>query len=398
MKVDVAIIGGGILGCATAYRLIDHPSVRRLVILEKESSLALHQTGRNSGVIHSGIYYRPGSQKAENCRLGRRQLIEFCERENIPFELCGKVIVATSEDELPRLRSISQRGIENGIDGTPIGLDRLRELEPNVSGLAAIHVPDAGIIDFSAVCRRLAQRCEERGFEIRTNARVIGMSQRTNSTVVQTSDGDFEADVVVNCAGLYSDRIANMSGASLEFKIIPFRGIYYELRPESRYLCNNLIYPVPDPSYPFLGIHFTRMMDGRVECGPNAVIATGREGYTFASGSLKDILEYVGFPGFQRLSLKHWRKGLKEIVRTASKRVYLKEARRLIPALTNKDIVPCRSGIRAQAVARTGELVDDFVIIESKSVINVCNAPSPAATAALRIGQLLGERVSDRLG
>lgn len=398
MKVDVAIIGGGILGCATAYRLIDHPSVRRLVILEKELSLALHQTGRNSGVIHSGIYYRPGSQKAENCRLGRRQLIEFCERENIPFELCGKVIVATSEDELPRLRSISQRGIENGIDGTPIGLDRLRELEPNVSGLAAIHVPDAGIIDFSAVCRRLAQLCEERGFEIRTNARVIGMSQRTNSTVVQTSDGDFEADVVVNCAGLYSDRIAKMSGASLEFKIIPFRGIYYELRPESRYLCNNLIYPVPDPSYPFLGIHFTRMMDGRVECGPNAVIATGREGYTFASGSLKDILEYVGFPGFQRLSLKHWRKGLKEIVRTASKRVYLKEARRLIPALTNKDIVPCRSGIRAQAVARTGELVDDFVIIESKSAINVCNAPSPAATAALRIGQLLGERVSDRLG
>ncbi|MCZ6758420.1 MAG: L-2-hydroxyglutarate oxidase, partial [Bacteroidetes bacterium] len=290
MKVDVAIIGGGILGCATAYRLIDHPSVRRLVILEKESSLALHQTGRNSGVIHSGIYYRPGSQKAENCRLGRRQLIEFCEGENIPFELCGKVIVATSEDELPRLRAISQRGIENGIVGTPIGLDRLRELEPNVSGLAAIHVPDAGIIDFSAVCRRLAQRCEERGFAIRTNARVVGMSQRTDSTVVQTSDGDFDADVVVNCAGLYSDRIAKMSGASLEIKIIPFRGIYYELRPESRYLCNNLIYPVPDPSYPFLGIHFTRMKDGRVECGPNAVIASGREGYSFASGSLKDTL------------------------------------------------------------------------------------------------------------
>ncbi len=261
MKVDVAIIGGGILGCATAFRLIGRPSVDRLVILEKESSLASHQTGRNSGVIHSGIYYQPGSQKAENCRIGRKQLIEFCKKEDIPFELCGKVIVATSEEELPRLKAILDRGIQNGIKCRLIDVDRLRELEPYANGLAAIHVPDAGIIEFPAVCNRLAERCTERGFEVRTDTQVFGMTRRANSTVVHTSSGDVEADVVVNCAGLYSDRVAEMSGAAPDMKIIPFRGIFYELRPEARHLCNNLIYPVPDPSYPFLGIHFTRMMD-----------------------------------------------------------------------------------------------------------------------------------------
>ncbi|GMQ81151.1 MAG: L-2-hydroxyglutarate oxidase [Rhodothermia bacterium] len=397
MKVDVAIIGGGILGCATAFRLIGRPSVDRLVILEKEPSLALHQTGRNSGVIHSGIYYQPGSQKAENCRIGREQLIEFCEKENVPFEICGKVIVATSENELPRLKAILDRGNRNGINCSPIEVERLRELEPNANGLAAIHVPDAGIIDFSAVCNRLAKCCTERGFEIRTDTRVVRMTRRPDSTIVHTSSGDIEADVVVNCAGLHSDRVAQMSGATPDIKIIPFRGIFYELRPQARYLCNNLIYPVPDPSYSFLGIHFTRTMDGRVECGPNAVMATGREGYSFASGSLKDSLEYLGFPGFRRMSLKHWKKGIMEIVRTASKRAYLGEARRLIPTLTANDVIPCRSGIRAQAVSLAGDLVDDFVIIESRAVINVCNAPSPAATAALRIGQVISERVLERL-
>lgn len=397
MKVDVAIIGGGIVGCATAFRLIGSPSVDRLVILEKESSLASHQSGRNSGVIHSGIYYQPGSQKAENCRVGREQLIQFCEEENIPFEICGKVIVATSEDELPLLKAILDRGIRNGIKCRFIDVDRLRELEPNAHGIAAIHVIETGIIDFTAVCFRLAERCVEQGFEIRTHTQVIGMTHGAKSTIVHTSSGDVEADVVVNCAGLHSDRIAQMSGAAPDMKIIPFRGIYHELRPEVRHLCTNLIYPVPDPSYPFLGIHFTRMLDGRVECGPNAVMATGREGYSFASGSLKDSWEYVGFPGFRRMSVRHWKKGMMEIVRTASKRAFLAEARRLIPTLEANDMVPCRSGIRAQAVSSNGDMVDDFVIIDSKTVVNVCNAPSPAATAALRIGQVISQRVLGRL-
>ena len=397
MKVDVAIIGGGIVGCATAFRLIGRPSVDRLVILEKESSLASHQSGRNSGVIHSGIYYRPGSQKAENCRVGRKQLIEFCEEENIPFKICGKVIVATSEDELPLLKAILDRGIQNGIKCRFIDVDRLRELEPNANGIAAIHVMETGIIEFPAVCFRLAERCMEQGFEIRTHTQVIGMTHGAKSTIVHTSSGDVEADVVVNCAGLHSDRIAQMSGAAPDMKIIPFRGIYHELRPEARHLCTNLIYPVPDPSYPFLGIHFTRMLDGRVECGPNAVMATGREGYSFASGSLKDSWEYVGFPGFRRMSVRHWKKGMMEIVRTTSKRAFLAEARRLIPTLEANDMVPCRSGIRAQAVSSNGDMVDDFVIIDSKTVVNVCNAPSPAATAALRIGQVISQRVLGRL-
>ncbi len=397
MKYDVAVVGGGIVGCATAYRLMDSPSVNHLIILEKESELATHQTGRNSGVIHSGIYYRPGSLRAENCRVGRRQLIEFCEHEDVPYEICGKVIVATSDAEIERLRAILERGVQNGINCGPIDPERLRELEPYVSGIAAINVPDAGIVDFRSVCMRLALRIQERDFDIRTGSQVIQIESQSDSVLLQTATESFEARVVVNCAGLYADRVAELSGAAPDHQIVPFRGVYYELREEARYLCQNLVYPVPDPVYPFLGVHFTRMIDGRVECGPNAVLATGREGYSISESSLKDMAEYIGFRGFRRLVLKNWKQGFAEMVRTVSKKRYLHALQRLIPSVTESDLIPRRSGIRAQAVGRDGQMIDDFLIVEAGRVINVCNAPSPAATASLRIAQTIAERVVERL-
>ncbi len=396
MKYDVAIIGGGILGCATAYRLADNPAIRKLIVIEKESDLGTHQTGRNSGVIHSGIYYTPGSQKAENCRVGRRQLLEFCDREGIDYEICGKVIVAVSDDEITRLHAILQRGVQNGIRCNPVDPDELAELEPHVRGIAGIRVPDAGIIDFRSVCLRLADLVRERDHEILTNAEVIAIEPRSDHSVVQTSAGEIEATLVVNCAGLYSDRIARMAGEEPTFQIIPFRGVYYELREEARHLCNNLIYPVPDPDYPFLGVHFTRMLDGRVECGPNAVLATGREGYSLIPVEMKDMMEILRFRGFWTMVRKHWRQGIAEMAKTLSKKRYLRALQRLVPSITQDDIVRSRSGIRAQALDRNGELVDDFLIIESDRVVNVCNAPSPAATAGLRIGQLICERVASR--
>ena len=397
MKYDVAIIGGGIIGCATAYRLLSEPYVNRLILLEKESELASHQSGRNSGVIHSGIYYRPGSRKAENCRIGRRQLVEFCDREGIPFDICGKVIVATTKAEIPRLQELLTRGVQNGINCGPIDPDRIREIEPHVSGIAAIRVPDAGIVDYRAVCQRLAELVVEGGFEIRTDTEVTGIESRDDSAVIKSADAEWEADLVINCAGLQSDRVARLSGATPDFKIIPFRGIYYELREDSRYLCRHLVYPVPDPRYPFLGVHFTRMIDGRVECGPNAVLATGREGYSMSKSSLRDMGEMLGFRGFHKLMARNWRQGVIEVGRTVSKRRYLKALQRLIPAISEVDLIPCRSGIRAQAVDRSGEMIDDFLTVESGRVINVCNAPSPAATASLRIAQTILEGVQDRL-
>ncbi|MCH8276556.1 MAG: L-2-hydroxyglutarate oxidase [Bacteroidetes bacterium] len=396
MKYDVAIIGGGILGCATAYRLADNPAIRKLIVIEKESDLGTHQTGRNSGVIHSGIYYTPGSQKAENCRVGRRQLLEFCDREGIDYEICGKVIVAVSDDEITRLHAILQRGVQNGIRCNPVDPDELAELEPHVRGIAGIRVPDTGIIDFRSVCLRLADRVRDRDHRILTNAEVIAIEPRSDHSVVQTSAGEIEATLVVNCAGLHSDRIARMAGEEPAFQIIPFRGVYYELREEARHLCNNLIYPVPDPNYPFLGVHFTRMLDGRVECGPNAVLATGREAYSLIPVEMKDMIEILRFRGFRKMVGKHWRQGIAEMAKTLSKKRYLRALQRLVPSITQDDIVRSRSGIRAQALDRNGELVDDFLIIESDRVVNVCNAPSPAATAGLRIGQLICERVASR--
>jgi len=396
---DVAIIGGGIVGLATAYRLTEQYPDLSITVLEKEDEVAAHQTGHNSGVIHSGVFYTPGSLKAENCREGKRALVEFCEREGVDYEMCGKVVVAAEESEVPELERIEKKGHANDVECTRIGPERMRELEPHVRGVDALHVPGAGIVDYAGVARALADRLTDRGHPVRTWAEVIDLHVESDHAAVVSTGGDVRARHVINCAGLYADRIAEMSGQEgLNVQIVPFRGEYYELVPERRTLCRNLIYPVPDPNFPFLGVHFTRMVDGRVECGPSAVLAFAREGYHLTDvdwGELWDILTY---PGVQRLSTQHWRKGLRELLQSMSKRVYLQAARHLIPEVQMEDFVKARAGVRAQAVHPDGSLEDDFLIMETDRVVNVINAASPAATSALNIGSLVVQNhLADRL-
>jgi L-2-hydroxyglutarate oxidase len=396
-STDVAVIGGGIVGLAAAYQLTrEHPG-RRVVVLEKELELAHHQTGHNSGVLHSGIYYKPGSLKAINCRAGKGAMEAFCAAEGIAYEICGKVIVAVDDSELPALERIYERGRANGVECALIDRDRLAELEPHAAGVRGIHVPETGIVNYQQVCQRLAERIRERDGEILTATRVTGMSSNGRGVVLSSTAGDVEALQVVNCAGLYCDRVTAMSGATPGAKIIPFRGEYYALRPEAHHLCRNLIYPVPDPNFPFLGVHFTRMIDGGVECGPNAVLALAREGYRKTDVNLRDLAESLTYPGFLRMAAKYWRMGLGEIWRSLSKRAFVKALQRLLPAIRAEDLEPAPAGVRAQAVTRDGSLVDDFLIQETECVINVGNAPSPGATASLNIGKLIVERLSPRL-
>lgn len=393
-SADVAIIGGGIVGLATAYQLSKQFPDKKIVLLEKEAGLAEHQTGRNSGVIHSGIYYKPGSLKAVNCREGRQALIQFCEQEGVAHEICGKVIVAIEESELPRLESIYERGKANGVACEVIGPERLHELEPHAAGIRAIHVPEAGIVDYKGVCRRLADLVERAGGTIRTNARVTALKPDSQATVVVSEAGEFAAKYIVNCAGLYCDRLTEMSGVKPNAKIVPFRGEYYELVPQAAYLCRNLIYPVPDPAFPFLGVHFTRMALGGVECGPNAVLAFAREGYHLGDVNVRDLAESLTYPGFLRMAARHWKMGLGELWRSISKGAFVKSLKRLIPEIRSEHLHRSPAGVRAQALARDGSLVDDFAIQESERVVNVLNAPSPAATASLNIGRLIVERLA----
>ena len=395
-STDVLIVGGGIVGLATAYHLTrDYPQ-RRVTIVEKESQLAQHQTGHNSGVLHSGIYYKPGSLRAINCRAGKAAMEQFCAAEGIPYDICGKVIVAVAADELPALARIFERGQANGVKCEMIERARLKELEPYSAGIQAIHVPEAGIVDFPAVCRRLAERIQERGGQIVCEARAGRMIPNHDTIIVETLAGEFDAKYVVTCAGLQSDRVARKSGQQVDSKIVPFRGEYFELTPEARYLCRNLIYPVPDPNFPFLGVHFTRLIHGGVECGPNAVLAFAREGYRKSDFSFADTMETLTFPGFLRLARKYWRTGLGEMWRSFSKRAFVRALQRLVPEIREEHLAPAGSGVRAQAVARDGTMVDDFLILESERVINVCNAPSPAATASLNIGRLIAEKLATR--
>jgi L-2-hydroxyglutarate oxidase len=396
MQYNVAIVGGGIVGLATAYHLAQQYPGQSLVVLEKESDIATHQTGRNSGVIHSGIYYAPGSLKAENCREGKRRLVAFCEREGVAYEMCGKVIVAVTEAERPRLHAIYQRGQENRIACELIGPERLHELEPHTMGVEAIHVPEAGIADYVGVSRRLAEIIREKGHVILTNAEVRGMAISGSGIVLETAAGEVEARYVVNCAGLYADRVAQMSGQQTKVQVVPFRGEYFELKPRARHLCRNLIYPVPDPAFPFLGVHFTRMIDGRVECGPSAVLAFAREGYTLGTIHWRELAEILRYRGFARLALRHWRKGLTEIGQSMSQRVYLKALRHLIPGITLSDLQPAPAGVRAQALTPQGAMVQDFLIVETERVVNVINAASPAATASLNVGEHIAERLAVR--
>jgi L-2-hydroxyglutarate oxidase len=396
-SADIAIIGGGIVGLATAYQLTRQHPGRRVVVLEKEPDLGHHQTGHNSGVLHSGIYYKPGSLKAINCRAGKKAMEEFCAAEGIAHEICGKVIVAVDAAELPALERIYERGQANGVNCALIDQDRLAELEPHAAGVRAIHVPEAGIVDYRQVCQRLAERVREREGELLTSTRVTGMRNNGAGVVLTTTAGDLAARLVVNCAGLHCDRVTAMSGAKPGAKIVPFRGEYFALKPEAHYLCKNLIYPVPDPNFPFLGVHFTRMIDGSVECGPNAVLAFAREGYRKTDLNLADLAESLTYPGFLRMAAKYWRMGLGEIWRSISKGAFVKALQRLLPEIRAEHLAPAPAGVRAQAVSRDGGLVDDFLIEETDRVINLGNAPSPAATASLKIAERIVERLSPRL-
>lgn len=397
MKFDVAIVGAGIVGLATAYQLVNSYPDLAVVVLDKEGQIAAHQTGRNSGVIHSGIYYRPGSLKARNCREGKRALVDFCKREGIAHEMCGKVIVAVSEKEREGLHAILKRGRENDVACELIDADRLKELEPYTNGIEAIHVPEAGIVDYKGVARRLADIVVGRGHTLTLNAELHAIIPDGDEVVLQTTAGDISAKHVVTCAGLYADRVATLSGQDPEMQIVPFRGEYFELKPEARRLCNDLIYPVPDPAFPFLGVHFTRMFDRRIECGPNAVLAFAREGYRFGDVNLAELRETLTYPGFIRLARRHWKKEIFEIWRSLSKAAFVKTLQRLVPEVTAADLEESPSGVRAQAVLPDGQLADDFVIKESKRVLNVCNAPSPAATSCLKIGEEIVGRLSRQL-
>ena len=385
--VDVVIAGGGIIGLATAWQLVQQYPDKRVVLLEKDAAVASHQTGRNSGVIHSGIYYKPGSLRAENCRQGKRALEAFCDQHGVSWQRTGKVIVATHPSEQPTLQSIYERGQQNGVECEMIGKERLAELEPHVRGVQAIHVPGAGIVDYPGVCTTLATLLQKREVEIRLHTRVTAMRQTTDSVEVQTENGSVRAAQVINCTGLYSDRVAKMSGQQMQEQIVPFRGEYFTLKPEAAHLCQSLIYPVPDPQFPFLGVHFTRMIEGGVECGPNAVLALSREGYTWSHVNLRDLAESLSYRGFRRLALKYWRTGLGEIHRSLSRKAFVRALQRLVPEIQVEHLEVAPAGVRAQALAPSGNLVDDFLVLRHQRVLNVCNAPSPAATASLNIGR-----------
>jgi L-2-hydroxyglutarate oxidase LhgO len=396
LEYDLAVVGGGIVGLATAYQFGQRFPGRRVVVLEKEPHIAQHQTGHNSGVIHSGIYYKPGSPRALNCRAGKKMMEEFCASEGISHEICGKVIVAIDERELPALERVYERGQANGVRCEMIGPERLRELEPHAAGVRAIHVPETGIVDYRKVCSRLADRICEREGEIHTGARVVGMTTGLENVIVHSTAGDVRARFVITCAGLQCDRVTALSGQDLDAKIVPFRGEYYALKPVAHHLCRNLIYPVPDPKFPFLGVHFTRMVRGGIECGPNAVLAFAREGYRKMDIKLGDLAETLTYPGFLRMALRHWRTGCGEMWRSFSKRAFVRALQRLLPAIHENDLEAIPAGVRAQLVASDGSLVDDMVIRESGRVINIGNTPSPAATASLSIGTTIVDRIAPR--
>jgi L-2-hydroxyglutarate oxidase len=396
---DVALIGGGIVALATARALVERAPRAQLVILEKEPRLATHQTGHNSGVIHSGIYYKPGSYKARLCVEGARLMVEFCESHGLRWERCGKVIVATRPDEVPRLMTLHERGTANGVPGLRlIDPAELRELEPHAAAVKAIHSPATGIVDYTEVAAALAGDLQEQGVTIKTSARVTAITRTGDGLVLSTPGGEFRARALVNCAGLHSDEVARMAGAPSGVRIIPFRGEYYFIKPERRDLVRGLIYPVPDPEFPFLGVHFTRTVHGDVEAGPNAVLAFAREGYRFGRVNPGELLGTLRFPGFWHMARRYWRTGAYEVYRSLSKAAFVKALQRLVPALRPDDIAPGGAGVRAQAVGPDGTLVDDFRISESPDAIHVVNAPSPAATASLAIGRHIAGLAVERFG
>ncbi|GAA0722488.1 L-2-hydroxyglutarate oxidase [Dactylosporangium roseum] len=387
------VIGGGIVGLATAHRLtLEHPDAQ-VTVVEKEHTWGAHQTGHNSGVIHAGVYYKPGSLKATLCKAGSASMVEFCREHDIPHRVTGKLIVATDESELPRLRALYERALANGLPVRMVGQGEAREHEPEVACVEGIHVASTGIADFGAVCVALAALSEKNGATLRPGSAVTGIRDRGNEIVVGTTTGDLTADVLVNCAGLHADRVARMAGIRPPARIIPFRGEYFELREDRRHLVNGLIYPVPDPQFPFLGVHLTRMVDGSVHAGPNAVLALAREGYTWGRIRPRDVADAVTYPGLWALARRHLRYGLTEVRRSLSKRRFAASLARLVPAVTADDLVPAAAGVRAQAITPKGDLVDDFLIVAEGRQVHVLNAPSPAATSSLEIAKYITARL-----
>lgn len=393
---DFVVIGGGIVGLSTARALLERHPGARLAVLEKEGGWARHQTGHNSGVIHSGIYYKPGSLKARFCLEGARALVEFCRERGIEYEICGKVIVATEPGELQLLDDLHERGLKNGLAVEKLDPKQLKEAEPHATGLAGLSVPSTGIVDYTRVANAFATLVEEKGGLLRTGTRVQSVSETGSAVEVRTNRGVIRARTLVNCAGLHSDRVARLCGVDPGTKIVPFRGEYYELRPEKRYLVKNLIYPVPNPNFPFLGVHFTRSVEGMVEAGPNAVVGLAREGYKKTDFVLKDFVEELTYPALWRLARTNWRTGVGEIHRSLSKKAFVRGLQKLVPEVEAGDIVPIAAGVRAQALTKEGKLVDDFLISEGENSIHVLNAPSPAATAAIPIGEEIARRIVER--
>ncbi|MCC7245346.1 MAG: L-2-hydroxyglutarate oxidase [Saprospiraceae bacterium] len=392
MKFDVIIAGGGIVGLATALQLQRSQPRLKIAVLEKEKQVAAHQSSRNSGVLHSGIYYRPDSLRASNCKRGYAQMLEFCRQEEIPFDVCGKIIVAAVPEERAQLDKIYQRGVENRLEGIrKISGEEAREIEPHVRAVEAVWVPQAGIVDYGQVAQRYADILKRDGAEVLLGHKVVGLEKRGATIHVTTEAQQFECKTFVNCGGLYSDKLAllSMPEDQLNVRILPFRGEYYELLPEAEHLVRNLIYPVPNPAFPFLGVHFTRMIGGGIEAGPNAVLAFRREGYHRSDIHLGELAETLAFSGFRKIAQRFWREGWAEMKRSYSKALFVKALQHLVPDIKPEHVTPGRAGVRAMACDRDGNMLDDFLILESPGIINVCNAPSPAATASLAIGETI---------
>ncbi len=390
---DFAIVGGGIVGLSVGMALTERSPDARIVIIEKENRWAAHQTGHNSGVIHSGIYYKPGSYKARFAIEGSRLIPEFCEQHGIEHDVCGKIIVATERHELPLLDNLLQRGFAHGLPIRKIGPEQIREIEPHCAGLAGIQVQSTGIADYKKVSAAYAEIIQQGGGELKLGCKVARLVRTGDGVAIETSGGTFHTKFLVNCGGLHCDRLAWMDNVNPQAKIVPFRGEYYELRPESRHLVKNLIYPVPNPDFPFLGVHYTRMTDGNIHCGPNAVLALKREGYTWGDISLRDMWDALTYKGFWKMASKNFGEGMKEIYRSFSKKAFTRSLRRLIPEVREEDLIPSHSGVRAQALMPDGKMVDDFLIVRGENSVHVCNAPSPAATASIPIGRAVAEQL-----
>ena len=396
---DLIVIGGGIIGLSTAMELTRRFRRLRLLLVEKEAHLAAHQSGHNSGVIHSGIYYKPGSIKARTCVQGAAAMVEFCRQYELAHHICGKVIIATCEEETTGLEELHRRGQENGVSGLRfLSRGELREVEPHCNGIRGLLVPSTGITDYVAVSGKYAELVTAQGGQIRVLTKVVGLTRSKEETIVQTTAGDLAARYVINCAGLHSDELTRMAGQATDVQIVPFRGEYYDLIPERQYLVRSLIYPVPDPRFPFLGVHFTRRINGGVDAGPNAVLALQREGYRKRDFSLNDFLGEITYPGFWRMAAKHWRSGCDELYRSFSKKAFVGALQRLVPEIKSSDLIPGCSGVRAQALRRDGSFLDDFQFSSSANMLHVCNVPSPAATASIPIGRAIVRMAAESFG